>query len=232
MKQSILLAAVIFFTVRLVAQDTTKRQISHEKIVIHVEEATEKMSQGYNTGLKVFITDAEKKDVDRDFAKYMKEFNGKGKQNKNEYFFDNASIKQFGNDPVDVYSISEQKDKGVELEVFFDLGGKYLNSKDDADKFEIAQRMIHDFAKDEARTGVQNQIAVALKVQQGKMRESDEITKQDSTLRRKIRSCQLVIKQSEESLKQNEIKRETKQKEIEDQQKMLDALKSKQAGIE
>jgi len=232
MKRTMLLAANIFFVVPLFAQDTTKRQPSHEKIVISVEEATEKMSQGYNPGLKVFIPDAQKKDVDRDFAKYMKEFNAKGKLNKSEYFFDNATIKQFGNNPVDVYSITTQKDKGTQLEVFFDLGGGYLNSKDDGDKFEIAQRMIHDFAKEEARNAVQNQIAIALKVQQGNMKTSDDLTRQDSLLRRKIRTCQLTIKESEEGLKQNGIKQEAKQKEIEDQQKLLDALKSKEAGIE
>jgi len=232
MKRTILLAATIFFTMQLFAQDTAKHQPPREKIIISVEEATDKMSQGYNPGLKVFIPDAQEKDVDHDFARYMKDFNTKGKQSKSEYFFDNATIKQFGNNPVDVYSVTTQKDKGVQLEVFFDLGGGYLNSKDHGDKFEIAQRMIHDFAKEEARNAVQNQITAALKLQQGKMKESDDLTRQDSLLRRKIRSCQLVIKDSEAGLKQNGLKQEAKQKEIEDQQKVLDALKAKEAGIE
>lgn len=233
MNRTLFLAANIFFAIQLSAQDTTKRyRPSHEKIRISVEEGTEKMSQGYNPGLKVFIPDAQKKDVDRDFVRYMKEFNAKGKQNKNEYFFDDASIRQFGNDPVDVYSVITQKNDGVQLEVFFDLGGRYLNSKDDGEKFEIAQRMIHGFAKQEAKYAVQNQIANALKLQQGKMRESDEITKQDSSLRRKIRSCQLIIKESEEAIKENEKRQEAKHKEIKEQQKVLDALKEKEAGIE
>jgi hypothetical protein len=58
----------------------------------------------------------------------MKDYNVKGDAKKNEYFFDNAEIKSFGNNLVDVYSVAEQKAGGVELKMFIDLGGAYVKS--------------------------------------------------------------------------------------------------------
>ena len=90
-----------------------------EKIRIEVQESKEKMSLGVNNCLKVYIPDAIKENVDRDLLKYMKNYNSKGDSKKSEYFYDNAEIKAFGNNQVDVYAQTEQKAGGVELKVFF-----------------------------------------------------------------------------------------------------------------
>jgi hypothetical protein len=232
MKQVLVIIMNILLVVPLFAQDTTRLKPATGKIVIKVEERTEKMSEGYNHCLSVFIQNAQKKDVDRNFAKYMKGFNAKADQNKGEYFFDNATIKQFGNDPVDVYSITVQKDQGVLMQVFMDLGGAYLNSEDHTPKFDVAKRMIYDFAKQEAKNAVQFQIVESQKILQKKLREQNELVRQDSLLFKKIRSAEQLIRQSEETIKLNEEKQAVKQKEIIEHQKMMDKLKERQAEIE
>ncbi|HYV95660.1 MAG TPA: hypothetical protein VE978_28055 [Chitinophagales bacterium] len=231
MKRTLLFAATFIIAMHLFAQDST-RHAEPDKIVINVNEATEKMSQGYNHCLTVFIPDVRQKDVEHDFAKYMKQFDTKADQTKGEYFFHNAVIKQLGDDPVDVYSITTQQQKGVQMEVFFNLGGVYLNSKDNTNRFEIAQRMIHDFARQEATIAVQNQIEDAQKVLGEKSREQSDLVRQNASLHKKIKDCEQTIKDSEEGIRQNEKKQTAKQKEIEDQQKVLEALKAKAAGIE
>jgi hypothetical protein len=230
MKKILLTDANIFFAMHLLAQDTTK--IVPEKIVIKVEERTEKMSQGYNHCMQVLIPHAQQKDVEHDFAKFMKEYNAKGNQTKGEYLFDNAAMKQLSDNPVNVYSAASQQKDGVQFRVFFDLGGAYLNSKDQSEKFEIAERMIHDFAKQETRAALQNQIDAATKIQHQKTKEQDDMVQQDSVLHKKILDAQLIIKQSEDAIKLNEEKQITKQQEIIQQQKILDALKETEAGIE
>jgi septal ring factor EnvC (AmiA/AmiB activator) len=118
------------------------------------------------------------------------------------------------------------------MEVFFNLGGVYLNSKDNTNRFEIAQRMIHDFARQEASIAVQNQIDDAQKVLGVKSREQTDLVRQNASLHKKIKDCEKTIKDSEEGIKQNEKQQTAKQKEIEEQQKVLESLKAKAAGIE
>jgi chromosome segregation ATPase len=232
MKRIFLLSSNILLTVILFAQDSTKQHGDAGTIVINVRESTEKMSQGYNHCLAVFIPDVRQKDVERDFARYMKQFDTKADETKGEYFFHNAVIKQLGNDPLDVYSITTQQDKGVQMEVFFNSGGVYLNSKDNTNSFEIAQRMIHDFAKQEAALAVQNQIDDAQKLLTEKSREQNDLVRQNASLHKKIKDCEQTIKDSEEGIKKNEKQQTDKQKEIEEQQKVVEALKAKAAGIE
>ena len=90
MKRILLLTALILSALHPDAQDTGKHVISIEKIIIKTDESTEKMSQGYNHCLSVFIPDARQKDVERDFARYMKQFDTKADQTKGEFFFHNA----------------------------------------------------------------------------------------------------------------------------------------------
>ncbi|MEO6167109.1 MAG: hypothetical protein ABIO46_00370 [Chitinophagales bacterium] len=203
-----------------------------EKIRIDVQESKEKMSLGVNNCLKVYIPEATKEDVDRDLLKYMKNYNSKGDSKKSEYFYDNAEIKAFGNNLVDVYAQTEQKAGGVELKVFFDLGGAFLNSSNDPDKYKAAEEVIGKFARDESVATVGIQIAAAQKQLDVRIKEYDNLVRQDSVLSKKIRDSQAIIKQAETDQKTVRVSQDTKKKEMEIQQQQMEGLKSKQAGIE
>lgn len=203
-----------------------------EKIKIEVQESREKMSVGVNNCLKVYIPEATKEDVERDLVKFMKNYNVKGDSRKSEYFYDNAQIKDFGNNFVDVYSVVEQKAGGVELKVFFDLGGAYLSSADQPDKYIAAEKLVKKFAKEEAVAAVGIQIAASQKNMDARMKEFDNLVRQDSALSKKIRDSQAVIMQAEKDQQTSRTNQDLKKKEIEDQQRAMEALKAKQAGIE
>lgn len=203
-----------------------------EKIRIEVQESKEKMSLGVNNCLKVYIPEAAKEDVDRDLLKYMKNYNSKGDSKKTEYFYDNAEIKAFGNNLVDVYAQTEQKAGGVELKVFFDLGGAFLNSSNHPDQYKAAEDIIRKFAREEAVATVGIQIAAAQKLLDVKIKEYDNLVRQDSALSKKIRDSQAIIKQAETDQKAVRVNQDTKKKDMEIQQQQMEGLKSKQAGIE
>jgi hypothetical protein len=232
MKRALLFATSILSALHLFAQDSTRQSYDPNRIVIRVNEATEKMSQGYNHCLTVFIPDVREKDVERDFGKYMKQFDTKGDATKGEYFFHNAVMKQLSDDPVEVYSIVLPQEGGVLLQAFFNLGGVYLDSKNNSDKLEIARRIIHDFAKDEAAQAVLAQVNAAQRLFQEKSSEQSDLVRQNETLHKKIKDCEQTIKDSEQGIKQNEKQQEVKQREIESQQKVVEELKAKAAGIE
>ncbi len=203
-----------------------------QKIKIEVQEVTEKMSQGYNTCLKVFIPGADKKDVERAMLKYMKEFEAKGDSKKDEYFYDNAVIKQFGSSMVDVYTVASQQKEGVMLEVYFDLGGRYLNSKSDSEDYVVAERMIHDFAKEQTKQVFLNQLADAQRILNSKLGEQSDMERENEALHKKIREYQATIKSTEENIVTNENNQVDKRKEIEEHQKLIEAIKATEAGVE
>lgn len=217
----------------ILAQETEQAPpIPAEKIVIEVKESKEKMALGVNNCLRVYIPEAAKEDVERDLLKYMKNYNVKGDARKSEYFFDNAEIKAFGNNLVDVYAQVEQKAGGVDLKVFFDLGGAFVSSSAQPDKYKAAEDIVRRFARDEAVAAVGIQITSAQKVLDTKMRDFDNLVRQDSAYSKKIRDCQAIINQAVIDQKANRLSQDTKKKDLEIQQQMMEALKSKQAGIE
>lgn len=225
--------SVILNVVYISAQDpASTATVPIEKIKVEVQESKEKMSLGVNNCLKVYIPEANKEDVDRDLLKHMKNYNAKGDSKKTEYFYDNAEIKAFGNNLVDVYAVTEQRAGGVELKAFFDLGGAFLSSSNHPDKYKAAEEIIRKFARDEAVAAVGIQIAAAQKVLDIKMKEFDNMVKQDSALSKKIRDSQAIIDQAVLDQKATRLNEDAKKKELEIQQQMMDALKSKQAGIE
>ena len=218
------------------SQETTqKSSVSTpvpEKIKIEVRESMEKMSLGTNNCLKIYIPNAQSADVAEDFATYMKGYNAKASSKKGEYFFDNAEIKQFGNNLVDVYSTTEQKAGGVELSIFFDLGGAYLNSSDHPDKYKAAENFVKKFGKEEAAVAIGIKIEASQKVIDTKMKEYNSLVKQDSALTKKIRDCQAIINQAQIDQQTSRTGQDTKKKEIAMQQQSIDAMKTTQAGIE
>ena len=76
------------------------------------------------------------------------------------------------------------------------------------------------------------QITAAQKVLDTKLRDFDNLVRQDSAYSKKIRDCQAIINQAETDQKANRLSQDTKKKDLEIQQQMMEALKSKQAGIE
>jgi hypothetical protein len=231
---TILAAIFVFCCFRAFAQEPTETApvYSTEKIRIQVEESREKMSTGVNPGLKVYIPEAKKEDVEKDLVKYMKNYNVKGDAKKSEYFYDNAQIKAFGNNLVDIYSIVEQKAGGVELKIFFDLGGAYMSAANHPSQYKEAEQLVAKFAREEAAAAVGLQIAATQKLVETKMKEYDALVKQDSALSKKVHDCKAIILQAETDQQLNRTSQESKKKEIEDQQIVSEALKAKQAGIE
>ncbi len=190
------------------------------------------MSRGNNNGFKVFIPNAQQKDVEHDWAKYMRNYGAKGDQTKSEYFFDNATIKSLGDNTVDVYSITTETKDGALLMVFFDLGGAFLSSTLHPDKVEGAENLLHQFAVEEAKADMSTQIADAIKVLETKRKEQSALEKQSSDIHSKVDDCKSAIEQAEKDLDENSSSQGAKKKEIEDQQKVVDDLKAKQGGIQ
>src|ERR1700741_1320053 len=93
---------------------------------ISVKNGSEKFSSGSQPALSTVIYEASLDDVQSKWKSVLKDYkNEKVKSSGNEVFGDNILIKEWGNNPVDVYTTFEEdkKAKTVTMHVAYDLGG-------------------------------------------------------------------------------------------------------------
>jgi exonuclease VII small subunit len=115
---------------------------------INVKDGSEKFSNGSHNAYSTTIYETSKDDVESKWKSYLKDFkHEKVKSDNGEIFGDNVLIKDWGNNPVDVYTKFEEDKtaKTVTMHVAFDLGGAYLTGSD-GDKHSGAKKMLKDFA--------------------------------------------------------------------------------------
>jgi len=118
-----------------------------QKIVVKNE--TEKFSTGKQDAISTTVYEASLDDVEDAWKSTLKKFKNESvKTSKGEVFADNVLIPDWGNNTVDVYTIFKENKKTKEVTMFvaFDLGGAYLSSSSDNDKYRKAEKMIKEFA--------------------------------------------------------------------------------------
>jgi hypothetical protein len=164
---------------------------------IEVVEIVEYMSQGQRPGLKVMIPSGNTESIEKSWKDYIKIFKGKTKKGKDEYFTDNATLLRLSSNPIDIYSRVEETANGTSLKAFFDLGGAYLSSKNNADKYPIGEAILRDFAAQQAHKG----LSIRLDKEESKLsrladaRKAAEIEQQ---------SLELDIERMKETIRQHE----------------------------
>ena len=200
---------------------------------IKVEETSYGFSTGKQHALSVIVFESTTKDVSKAWQKKLKDFKGKISEKKGEIFADNALIKDFkDNNTVDIYSrFEETKDGNTKMFVAVDMGGAYLSSSDHPEKFKAMEKILHDFAKKISEDVVNKQIKDASKILAGLKDEQKDLTKKNEDLHQDIDNYNKKIKKAEEDIKTNLANQEAKKKEIEAQQKAVDALQEKLTGI-
>jgi cell division protein ZapA len=115
---------------------------------IKVYESIEKFSLGSQNALVTTIYEAQPEDIMREWKKLMKDYkHEKVKESGEEVFADNILIKDWGNNPVDIYAVfnHNKKDKTTQMSAAVDLGGAYLKSSD-KDKYNYMERKVREFA--------------------------------------------------------------------------------------
>ncbi len=219
MKKSIVLGLLLNLSATLFAQK------------IEVKQIEKKMSQGKQYGLQVFIPNVDKKEVINDWKKWSKNHDAKTKSVKSEYFTDDIFLSGISNNTVDLYAIFEEKNDMLEMTVFFDLGGAFLNRGMHPDAFEVASTILHDFAVDEAKGVVEALLTAAEKDFDKLDKENEKLKKDKSELEDNIKAWQKAIDKANKDLKSNEDEQKKLAKEMADKQKEMDVIKDVLKGI-
>lgn len=195
---------------------------------ISVKGGNESFSSGSHNAYTTTIYETTKDDVESKWKSYLKDFkNEKVKSDKGEIFGDNVMIKDWGNNPVDVYTKFEEdkKTKMVVMHVAFDLGGAYLSSSE-SEKHKLAEKMIKEFAVKTTKESLGDKVKEQEKIL-GKLDDSQkDLEKDNKNSKSDIENYKEKIKKAEDDIKKNEADQAKKKAEIEAQKKVVDNAKS------
>jgi hypothetical protein len=215
MKQIILAAATLAFISNATAQK------------ISVKDGSEKFSNGSHNAYTATIYETSKDDVMSKWKSVLKDFkNEKVKTDNGEIFGDNIVIKDWGNNPVDIYtSFEEDKNaKTITMHVAFDLGGAYLTGSD-GDKHSYAKKMVKDFAVKTTKESMGDKVKDLEKVLDKLEDNQKDLEKDNKGYKSDIEDYKGKIKKAEDNISKNEADQVKKKSEIDAQKKVVDEAK-------
>ena len=196
-----------------------------------VEESNEKIADGKNNALVVWIKEANAKTVAKEWASLMKKNKAKVKSKK-EIFADDAVLSSISANTIDVYAYAEQKKADVKFVVAFDLGGAFLNSKDHGSQYKTAEAMVSDFAIEISKQNVQGLISAEQKNISAIEKKKKSLEKDNSKMAKEIQKYQKSIESNENKIKKNENEITNYGNEIKKQQDELKGLEKKFKAID
>ncbi len=206
-------------------------QAAFSQFSIAVEEGEMNMSQGTNNALYMNLTKVNQKDLEKAWTKYMKDFKGgKTKRNKKtkEIFSDNMALKKLSSNTIDVYAKSTSKgDDAIQLAVWFDMGGAYLNSKMHAEAYAEAEKMLQDFALSVSKAMVEEILDNEKKKLSKLQGDLKDLGKQKKGYEDDIAKCEKKIEEAKQKIEQNGKDQGAKESEIKAQEEVVKKVKDK-----
>lgn len=201
---------------------------------INVSEEKAAFSTGEQNALVTIIYQNLKDDVVSKWKNYLKDFkNEKVKFENNEVFGDNVLIKEWGNNPVDVYARFEENkgDNTVKMMVAFNLGGVYLTSSGDAVKYASAEKLVKDFAVKATKFPMEEKLRIAQKLLEDMDGDQKNLEKENKNLHDDIENYKNKIAKDEDEIKKNEDNQAKKKAQIEAQKVVTEQIKSEMEGV-
>lgn len=221
MKKFFLVLAMAALSVPALAGDGVK---------VKVESKNEKINGGTHSCLVVTIYDATPDDIEKEWKDKMKGYDAKV-SGKDEIFADNALIKTISENTCDVYAYTEKiSDTETKFVVGFLLGETWIDSK--SSSYNAAEKIVKDFAVQQSKDGIAEKRKDAEKALEDKKDDQADLEKKNKDLHDDITDYNEKIKKAEEDIKTNEADQAKKKTEIDEQQKVVDDLKSREDSVE
>lgn len=213
-------------------------QVASAQIQTEVREENQAFSVGSFNALVIDLPGTKKKDVEKEWESFIKEYKGKNRTTKaGELFSDDAMIKKISPNTIDIYAkvVETSNPEGTKLMVWFQVGlNAYLSSKEYPEQYPTANAIMKDFAGSVSAT----MIEAELKAQEKALKDlEDELKKleKEKTGRDKdildyqetIKKQEDNIRKAEEDIKTNLKSQEDKNKQINDQKKKVEEVQGR-----
>jgi hypothetical protein len=197
---------------------------------IKVKEGSGSFSSGSNNALVTTVYERSKDDVMSEWKSKLNNFKDEKVSRKgDEIFGDNILIKDWGNNPVDIYTkFEEDKDKKtITMSLAVDLGGTYLKSSGDKDKYQYMEKLMKEFAVKMTKDGIEDKVKEASNALSKLESNQKDLESKNSSLKKDIENYKDKIKKAEDDVKANDADQVKKKAEIEAQKKVVDEIKKK-----
>ena len=163
------------------------------------------MSLGRNNGFILDLPEYDVKFATQVWKSYLKEFKGKTKKVKRstELFSDDVTISYMSSNTVDLYSKIERSGTGSTLNIWFDLGGAFLDSENHAEAREGVDLFVEGFQKDLNVEQIKDELSTEqkeLKSLEGKLSKLQSL---NDRYHKEIENWKEKIAANEEKIKTN-----------------------------
>jgi peptidoglycan hydrolase CwlO-like protein len=197
---------------------------------IVVKENLEKVGGGINNALVVNIPEADKDNVSKAWRKLM---NGSGAKvsGRTEIDAENVKIPLITTDTLFIFTVLDQKDGYVHQASAFRIKGEYLSSVNNPSAYREAERLVYNFAFDQARNAVQEKVDKEKRKLARLEKEFTDLDTENKDLAKDIETYTNRIQKAQATIKDNEKKKETTSRDIEQQRKVVDLVIKKLSEI-
>lgn len=181
-----------------------------------ISENPKSMSLGMKNAIVLELPGTSESFVEKLWKKYIKPNGGKTKSSRSEWFTDDAKLAGVGGaNTIDIYMIVEELGPDINLNVWFDLGGAFLNSVDHPNRYLEAEKFLMRFALFVAQEKTQLELES----------QEKELSKLESLMKRLERDNERYhrdIEIAKEKIRLSEANIETNVVEQEETRKLLD----------
>ena len=190
---------------------------------IKVKQSSENIGGGSHNALTVTLYGINPSDAEDAFRSFMKKYDGKRSSKDGAIFVDHATIKEFGNNTIDIYgkALGKKGDPEVTFVVAFDLGGAFLNSSEHKSQYDEAEKIVKEFAVKATKDAIEEKLKGAQKVQSKMEDDQKSLEKDKKKLEEDIEDYKKKISKAESDISTNKTDQEKKKTEIEAQKKVV-----------
>jgi DNA repair exonuclease SbcCD ATPase subunit len=193
---------------------------------VDTREGNDKFSTGSQNAVITTIYENKAGDVVSEWKKVLKANTyEKVSDSGNEVFGDNVLVTEWGNNTVDFYTkFTEDKNaKTIKMSVAVDLGGTYLTSAGDKNKFNYVEKMAKDFAIRMTKEPITEMVKVNAKQLEKLEGNQKDLEKTNTSLKQDVVEYKTKITKAEKELVDNGSEIEKKKSEVGVQRKVVDA---------
>jgi len=208
----------------------TLNSFGQRKIKVHEER--ENIGNGSNNALVATIYESSQDDIEKAWKKLMKNYNAKV-STKKEIFSDDVIIKDLTSNTVDIYTfVRKISEDESEIVVGVDLGGAYLSSSEHSSKYKVMEKIIKDFAVQTTLDAIKNKQKSAQKILDGFIKEKENLVRDKDRFDKQIEDYKSKITDAENNIEKNITLQADKDKEIENQKKIIEEIVAREKTVE
>ena len=200
---------------------------------METKEVRKSMSKGNQPGIQIIIPHISEDHLEDAIKKVTKKYKGDKEKIKrtNEIYLDDSLIKEISENTIDIHQIIEKEGTGLRYTVFFNLGGAFLESKLNAQKFAHAEDIVNRIALKASEIRIDD----LLKEEQDKLEDlvddQEDLVKDKEDATEDIQKAKDLIAKKEKEIQDNIKLQSTKTIEIDKQRKKVDTILKQKALI-